>query len=89
MEATFVAWDLTSLSACHFKNGLKPIADIAPIIAMTTINSKSENPLTLEDLSNRYGVSRERIRQIEAKAFEKLQIKMTEKAKGINLLQYS
>ena len=49
----------------------------------------SENPLTLEDLSNRYGVSRERIRQIEAKAFEKLQIKMTEKAKGINLLQYS
>ena len=49
----------------------------------------SENPLTLEDLSNRYGVSRERIRQIEAKAFEKLQIKMTEKAKGINLLQYN
>tara|TARA_B100001248_G_scaffold253500_1_gene230835 strand:- start:1971 stop:2858 length:888 start_codon:yes stop_codon:yes gene_type:complete len=48
----------------------------------------SENPLTLEDLSNRYGVSRERIRQIEAKAFEKLQIKMTEKAKSINLLQY-
>ena len=26
----------------------------------------SENPLTLEELSNRYGVSRERIRQIEA-----------------------
>ena len=49
----------------------------------------SENPLTLEELSNRYGVSRERIRQIEAKAFEKLQTKMTEKAKDINLLQYS
>ncbi len=49
----------------------------------------SENPLTLEELSNRYGVSRERIRQIEAKAFEKLQIKMTEKAKDINLLQYN
>ena len=48
----------------------------------------SENPLTLEELSNRYGVSRERIRQIEAKAFEKLQTKMTEKAKDINLLQY-
>ena len=29
----------------------------------------SENPLTLEELSHRYGVSRERIRQIEAKAF--------------------
>ena len=49
----------------------------------------SENPLTLEELSNRYGVSRERIRQIEAKAFEKLQSKMTEKAKDINLLQYN
>ena len=49
----------------------------------------SENPLTLEELSNRYGVSRERIRQIEAKAFEKLQTKMTEKAKDINFLQYN
>ena len=49
----------------------------------------SEDPLTLEELSNRYGVSRERIRQIEAKAFEKLQTKMTEKAKDINLLQYN
>ena len=49
----------------------------------------SENPLTLEELSKRYGVSRERIRQIEAKAFEKLQTKMTEKAKDINLLQYN
>jgi RNA polymerase sigma-32 factor len=49
----------------------------------------SENPLTLEELSNRYGVSRERIRQIEAKAFEKLQTKMTEKAKDINILQYN
>ena len=49
----------------------------------------SENPLTLEELSHRYGVSRERIRQIEAKAFEKLQTKMTEKAKDINLLQYN
>ncbi len=49
----------------------------------------SENPLTLEELSNRYGVSRERIRQIEAKAFEKLQTKMTEKAKDINLLQFN
>lgn len=32
-----------------------------------------EEPVTLEDLSNIYGVSRERIRQIEVKAFEKLQ----------------
>ncbi len=45
----------------------------------------SENPLTLEDLSIRYDVSRERIRQIEAKAFEKLQNEMKLKAKEIKL----
>ena len=31
-----------------------------------------EQPKTLEDLSQIYGVSRERVRQIEARAFEKL-----------------
>ena len=33
----------------------------------------SENPLTLEELSQKYDVSRERVRQIEVRAFEKLQ----------------
>jgi RNA polymerase sigma-32 factor len=32
-----------------------------------------EDPVTLEDLSQSYGISRERVRQIEARAFEKLQ----------------
>jgi RNA polymerase sigma-32 factor len=32
-----------------------------------------ENPTTLEDLSAKYGISRERVRQIEVRAFEKLQ----------------
>ena len=32
--------------------------------------------MTLEALSERYGVSRERIRQIEVRAFEKLQKSM-------------
>lgn len=32
-----------------------------------------ENPTTLEHLSQRYGISRERVRQIEVRAFEKLQ----------------
>ncbi|MFD1623501.1 RNA polymerase sigma factor RpoH [Azospirillum griseum] len=32
-----------------------------------------EVPTTLEDLSQKYGVSRERVRQIEVRAFEKLQ----------------
>jgi len=33
----------------------------------------SEDPLTIEELSTEFGVSRERIRQIEASAFEKVQ----------------
>jgi RNA polymerase sigma-32 factor len=32
-----------------------------------------DNPATLEHLSQRYGISRERVRQIEVRAFEKLQ----------------
>lgn len=32
-----------------------------------------ENPVTLEDLSQEYNISRERVRQIEVRAFEKLQ----------------
>ncbi|MCO4823924.1 MAG: RNA polymerase sigma factor RpoH [Amylibacter sp.] len=39
-----------------------------------------EKPITLEELSVEYGVSRERIRQIEVRAFEKLQEKMREMA---------
>jgi RNA polymerase sigma-32 factor len=35
-----------------------------------------EDPATLEDLSQKYGVSRERVRQIEVRAFEKLQLQM-------------
>ncbi|MCF3974716.1 RNA polymerase sigma factor RpoH [Paracoccus salsus] len=35
-----------------------------------------DDPMTLEDLSSRYNVSRERIRQIEVRAFEKLQERM-------------
>ncbi|MDX1711298.1 MAG: RNA polymerase sigma factor RpoH [Rhodovibrionaceae bacterium] len=33
----------------------------------------SDDPMTLEELSHEYGISRERVRQIEARAFEKLQ----------------
>jgi len=41
----------------------------------------AEVPITLEELSEAYGVSRERIRQIEVRAFEKLQERMRELAK--------
>ena len=33
----------------------------------------AEDPMTLEDLSTEFGVSRERVRQIEVRAFEKVQ----------------
>ena len=40
----------------------------------------SDSPETLEELSQRFGISRERVRQIEARAFEKLQLAVREKA---------
>ena len=46
-----------------------------------------ENPVTLEELSGEYGVSRERIRQIEVRAFEKLQKKMRDLAAEKGLLR--
>jgi len=55
--------------------------------AMMTLNERErhilaerrlkEEPSTLEDLSHHYNVSRERIRQIEARAMEKLQKAMS------------
>ena len=40
----------------------------------------SEEPMTLEELSQEFGVSRERIRQIEVRAFEKVQKEMRQQA---------
>ena len=47
----------------------------------------SEQTVTLETLSEQYNVSRERIRQIEVRAFEKLQTKMQELAAAKGLLE--
>ncbi len=64
--------------------------------AMTILNDRekeilearrlTENPKTLEELSQIYKISRERIRQIETKAFEKLQKNMINSSKSKNLL---
>ena len=47
----------------------------------------ADEPETLEDLSKVYGVSRERIRQIEVRAFEKLSARMRELAAEKGLLE--
>jgi len=46
----------------------------------------NDNPTTLENLSKKYKISRERVRQIENRAFEKLQKHMLNSAKSKNLL---
>ena len=47
----------------------------------------SEDPKTLDELSKEYKISRERIRQIEERAFQKLQIEMLNLAKEKKLIQ--
>ena len=49
----------------------------------------SEEPATLEELSKKYKISRERIRQIESKSFEKLQKAMLNSKNSKNLLPSS
>jgi RNA polymerase sigma-32 factor len=51
-----------------------------------TARRLSEEPKTLEELSKKFKISRERIRQIETKAFEKLQKSMINASKSENLL---
>ncbi len=46
----------------------------------------NDEPITLDELSKKYKISRERVRQIENKAFEKLQKHMLNSAKSKNLL---
>ncbi len=50
--------------------------------AILTARRLQENPTTLEDLADRFGVSRERVRQIEVRAFEKLQKAMMASAES-------
>ncbi|WP_284165522.1 RNA polymerase sigma factor RpoH [Frigidibacter sp. SD6-1] len=67
--------------------------------AMDTLNEREKDilmqrrlqdePVTLEDLSAQYDVSRERIRQIEVRAFEKLQARMRDLAREKGMLTAS
>lgn len=65
--------------------------------AMAVLNEREQDiltqrrlmdaPVTLDELSRQYRVSRERIRQIEVRAFEKLQTKMQELARERGILE--
>ncbi|GGF17043.1 RNA polymerase sigma factor RpoH [Aliidongia dinghuensis] len=67
--------------------------------AMKTLNDRErhilterrlrDEPVTLEDLSRKYNISRERVRQIEVRAFEKLQKAIKSAAIGQRLLSAS
>ena len=66
------------------KNSIKILNDREKeILYARRLNDK---PTTLENLSKKYKISRERIRQIENKAFEKVQKHMLNAAKSRNLL---
>ena len=56
-------------------------------IAIIQARRLNDSPETLEDLSQRFGISRERVRQIEVRAFEKLQLAVREKATEFNLIE--
>ena len=69
----------TTLAASEeFDNRRKTLSD-----ALTVLNERerrifearrlAEDPITLADLAEEFGVSRERVRQIEVRAFEKVQ----------------
>jgi RNA polymerase sigma-32 factor len=69
----------TTLAASEeFDNRRKTLSD-----ALTVLNERerrifearrlADDPITLEDLAAEFGVSRERVRQIEVSAFEKVQ----------------
>ena len=66
------------------KNSIKVLNDREKEILYS--RRLNDNPTTLEDLSKKYKISRERVRQIENKAFEKLQKHMLLLAKSKNLL---
>ena len=71
-----------------FCNFSKALFSICLTLSLLILYSRrlNDDPATLEELSKKYKISRERVRQIENKAFEKLQKHMLLLAKSKNLL---
>jgi len=70
------------------KNLMNQAMDVLNVREKEILSARrlSDEATTLEDLSKKYKISRERIRQIETKAFEKLQKAILKAAKTDNLL---
>ena len=82
-EDALVASDENSLRMGLLQEAMTELTDRERHI-LTERRLKDE-PTTLEDLATQYGVSRERVRQIEVRAFEKLQKSMRAAAVDRNL----
>ena len=67
-----------------FTNALKILNDREKEIIK--LRKLTDKPKKLEELSKKYKISRERVRQIETRAFEKLQKAMLNASKSKNLL---
>ena len=84
-EDALVASDENSLRMSLLQEAMTELTDRERHI-LTERRLKDE-PTTLEDLAAQYGVSRERVRQIEVRAFEKLQKSMRAAAVERNLVE--
>ena len=66
--------DLTRAGCVRlFEAGCDLVVLACNTAAAVALRRLRDDPTTLEELASQYGVSRERVRQIEVRAFEKLQ----------------
>ena len=83
-ESTLAETEEHSIRMSLLDEAMKELSDRERHIL--TERRLKDDPTTLEDLAAEYGVSRERVRQIEVRAFEKLQKAMRAAAEERNLV---
>ncbi|WP_413205944.1 RNA polymerase sigma factor RpoH [Rhodospirillum sp. A1_3_36] len=81
-EDLYAANEETNLGNQLLKDALETLSERERHIIMA--RRLSSEPVTLEELGGEYGVSRERVRQIENRAFEKLQTAVKKAARALN-----
>lgn len=80
-EVTFSVGEEGALRAGLLREALQVLDDRERHII--TERKLSEDPVTLEELGQHYGISRERVRQLEVRAFDKLQKAVIEAASNV------